>query len=205
MIDTALAQIAAAWRGSTPVELAAAILAVLYVAFAIKQWRSCWIAAFVSSCLYVLVLFRARLYMESALNGFYAATAVYGWRQWGASARRAPPIVHRWPLHLQAAGLVVVAALAAANALILHRFTQAAAPFADSMVTWASVFTTFLVARKVYENWHWWFAIDAAAAWLYFTRGLYATMVLFALYLPMIVVGARAWRRSLGDAGPAPA
>ncbi len=34
-------------------------------------------------------------------------------------------------------------------------------PFVDSMVTWSSVFATFLVARKVYENWHWWLVIDS--------------------------------------------
>ena len=43
------------------------------------------------------------------------------------------------------------------------------------MVAWASVFATFLVARKVYENWHWWLIIDSASACLYFTSGLYLT------------------------------
>ncbi len=201
MTDAVLRQLAEAWRSSSWVEIAAAALAVLYVVLAIRQWRSCWIAAFASSCLYVLVLFGARLYMESLLNVFYAATAVYGWWQWGASQRHVPVRVHRRSAAFHAAGLALVFALAALNSVLLHRYTRAAAPFADSMVTWASVFTTFLVARKVYENWHWWFVIDAAAAYLYFTRGLYATMVLFGLYLPMIVVGARAWRRDLA-AGP---
>ena len=71
------------------VEYVAAALAVLYLLLAIKQWRSCWVAAFVSSCLYVLVLFEARLYMESALNVFYAGMAIYGywcWRSGAASA-----------------------------------------------------------------------------------------------------------------------
>ena len=29
------------------------------------------------------------------------------------------------------------------------------------MVAWSSVFATFLVARKVYENWYWWLVIDS--------------------------------------------
>lgn len=62
--------------------MAAAALAVAYLLLAIRQRISCWLAAFVSSCLYVWVLFGARLYMESALNAFYAAMAVYGFRQW---------------------------------------------------------------------------------------------------------------------------
>ena len=65
------------------------------------------------------------------------------------------------------------------------------------MAAWASVFATFLVARKVYENWHWWFVIDSVSLWLYYTRGLYVTMLLFCLYLLMIVAGMREWRRTL--------
>ena len=78
----------------------------------------------------------------------------------------------------------------------------AAWPFMDSMVTWASVFATFLVARKVYENWHWWLVIDSVSMCLYFTRRLYLTMLLFALYLVLIVIGMREWRRSFAPRGP---
>jgi nicotinamide mononucleotide transporter len=79
----------------------------------------------------------------------------------------------------------------------LRRYTPAALPFPDAMVTWSSVFATFLVARKVYENWHWWLLIDSVSACLYCTRHLYATMLLFGLYLILIVIGMREWRRSL--------
>jgi nicotinamide mononucleotide transporter len=81
--------------------------------------------------------------------------------------------------------------------VLLRRYTPAASPFVDSLVTWASVFTTFLVARKVYENWHWWLVIDSICMGLYFSRGLYVTTLLFAVYLVLIAVGMREWRRSL--------
>jgi hypothetical protein len=35
-------------------------------------------------------------------------------------------------------------------------------------------------------------------------RGLYLTMLLFAVYLAMIVIGMREWRRDLPAAGYAP-
>jgi nicotinamide mononucleotide transporter len=82
VIDALAAQLAGAWRSTSGIEMAAAALAVAYLLLAIRQRISCWLAAFVSSCLYVWVLFGARLYMESALNAFYAAMAVYGFRQW---------------------------------------------------------------------------------------------------------------------------
>ena len=183
------------------IEYVAAALAVLYLLLAIKQWRSCWVAAFVSSCLYVLVLFRAQLYMESLLNGFYAAMAIYGfwcWRPGGAEAQASK--VHRWPFGWHLTGLLGVLILAGLNSWFLRRYTAAAWPFVDSFVTWSSVFATFLVARKVFENWHWWLVIDSLTMFLSYTRGLYTTALLFALYLAMIIVGMREWRRDLRPA-----
>jgi nicotinamide mononucleotide transporter len=203
VIDSAPAQVADSWRASSGIEIVAAVLAVAYLVLAIKQWRSCWFAAFVSSALYVLVLFRARLYMESTLNAFYAAMAVYGYLQWRANPAGTALGVSRRPLawHALAFGAVLVAAIV--NSYLLKRYTPAALPLADSLVTWSSVFATFLVARKIYENWHWWLVIDSVAMVLYWMRGLYATTLLFALYLIMIGFGMREWRRSLRQGDPA--
>jgi nicotinamide mononucleotide transporter len=186
-----------AWRDTSLIELAAAALAVAYLLLAIRQRVSCWVVSFVSSCLYVWVLFGARLYMESVLNAFYAAMALYGFWQWQHGKGGAALVVTRWPLARHVGALFAVTALSVISSFFLRRFTAAAWPFADSMVTWSSVFATFLVARKVYENWHWWLVIDSVGLCLYFTRRLYVTMLLFALYLILIVIGMREWRRSL--------
>jgi nicotinamide mononucleotide transporter len=191
------AQLANAWRTTSWIEILAVVLAVAYLLLAIRQSIGCWIAAFVSSCLYVWVFFGARLYMDSVLNLFYAAMAVYGFWQWRRHSGGASLGVRRWSAWRNAAAAAGIVALSAISAYFLRRYTPAASPFVDSMVTWSSVLATFLVARKVYENWHWWLIIDAAGLCLYFTRGLYLTVLLFALYLALIVIGMREWRRSL--------
>ena len=197
MIHELWDRLVAAWQATSGIELTAAVLAVAYLLLAIRQRLSCWFAAFVSSCLYVWVLFTARLYMESVLNAFYAAMAVYGFWQWQRGRGGAALSVTRWPLARHAGALLGVVALSLVSSFFLRRFTPAAWPFVDSMVTWSSAFATFLVARKVYENWHWWLVIDSVSLCLYFIRHLYATMLLFGLYLILIVIGMREWRRSL--------
>ena len=192
-----LAQLAGAWHDTSGVELAAAVLAVIYLLLAIKQRIGCWFAYFISSCLYVWVLFGARLYMESALNGFYAVMAVYGFWQWRYGRSGNPLQVGHWPVGRHAAGFAATVALSLFTSYFLRRFTPAAWPFVDSLVTWSSVFATFLVARKVYENWHWWLVIDSLSVGLYYTRHLYVTMLLFASYLVLILFGMREWRRSV--------
>ncbi|MDE2305994.1 MAG: nicotinamide riboside transporter PnuC [Gammaproteobacteria bacterium] len=197
MIGQLGAQIADALHTASWTEIIAAALAVLYLVLAIPQWRLCWVAAFISSCLYVVVMFGARLYMESVLNTFYAAMAVYGWVQWSRGDRRQDGGVRRWSLGRHALGFAAVLVCSSCSAYVLRRYTPAAWPFVDSMVTWSSAFATYLVAIKVYENWHWWLAIDSVAMFVYFRRELYPTMLLFAVYLIMIFFGIRAWRRSL--------
>jgi nicotinamide mononucleotide transporter len=193
-------QLVGAWRDTSWTEIIAAALAVIYLLLAIRQRLECWVAAFVSSCLYVWVLFGAHLYMESALNAFYAAMAVYGFWQWQQGRGGTALAVCRWPIARHAAAALSVIALSLISSYYLRRFTPAAWPFVDSMVTWSSVFATFLVARKVYENWHWWLVIDSVSLCLYSARGLYLTMLLFGLYLVLIVIGMRQWRRTLPQA-----
>jgi nicotinamide mononucleotide transporter len=198
-------QLVSVWRGTSWVEIIAAVLAVVYLVLAVQQRLSCWGAAFVSSSLYVWVLFGAHLYMESALNAFYAAMAVYGFWQWRHGEGGSSLAVSHWPIGRHAAGFLGVGVLSLISWYFLRRFTPAAWPLIDSLVAWSSVFATFLVARKVYENWHWWLVIDSVSLCLYFTRRLYLTMLLFALYLVLIVIGMRQWRRTLPPAAYAAA
>jgi nicotinamide mononucleotide transporter len=200
-------QFVSAWQETSGIEILAAVLAVLYLVLAIRQRLSCWVAAFISSCLYVWVFYGAHLYMESMLNAFYAAMAVYGFRQWQRGRGGAALVVCRWPIAPHLAGVLGIAVLSWVSSYFLRRYTPAAWPLVDSMVTWSSVFATFLVARKVYENWHWWLVIDSVSLCLYFTKHLYLTTLLFGLYLVLIVLGMRQWRNSLlstaSTAGPA--
>src|ERR1700690_2160223 len=123
MLDEFGVQLVAAWRGTGWIEIIAAALAVGYLLLAIRQQISCWVAAFVSSCLYVWVLFGARLYMESALNAFYAAMAIYGFWQWQQGRGGAALAVCRWPIARHAAGFLGVIALSLFSSYFLKRFT----------------------------------------------------------------------------------
>jgi nicotinamide mononucleotide transporter len=71
----------------------------------------------------------------------------------------------------------------------------------DALVAWASVLATWLVARKVLENWLYWIAIDAIAALLYWSQGFHATAVLFVVYVAIAVRGYLAWRADLAQHG----
>lgn len=183
-----------------PLELAGVVFSVLYLLLAIRESLWCWPAAFVASVLSIVVLAEVRLYGESALNVFYAAMAVYGWYQWYYGGRRPGAVADRlaislWPLRVHALALVGVLLASAAVGWTLGRYTAAAFPYFDSFVTVASILTTYMVAKKILENWIYWLVIDGLSLYLYAARELYLYAGLFALYLVLVVIGFWRWHR----------
>ena len=141
---------------------------------------------------------QAGLYMESALQFFYIGMAVYGWYSWEHGFGQDGELsVTTWPLAFHAVPLLLIAFLTVSSGWLLEAYTDAALPYFDSFTTWGAIFATWMVARKILQNWHYWFVIDSLSVLLYFNRGLKLTALLFCLYLVLIVVGLRAWRRSM--------
>ena len=178
----------------TLAEGAAVILAVLYLLLAVRQHILCWLCWIISSCLYLYVMYEAGLYMESMLQIFYIIMGFYGWCQWNKSGDQASFQVNRWsPLnHLIAIAVVLI--LTFVSGQVLELYTEAAMPFIDALTTWGAVVTTYMVAKKLLENWIYWFVIDSISIYLFVSRELYFTAFLFLVYLFIIVIGYRSWR-----------
>jgi nicotinamide mononucleotide transporter len=182
-------------RALSVAEFVGVVLAIAYLWLAIRQSILCWFAAFFSSLIYLWVFYSARLYMESGLQVFYAAMAVYGWYEWkhGGANHRGVRISTWRPLK-HVVILALIAALTFAFGSALTR-TDAMFPFVDSFTTVSAVFTTYMVARKVLENWLYWLVIDSVSVYLYLARDLYLTAALFVFYLVLVVAGFRRWHR----------
>jgi nicotinamide mononucleotide transporter len=195
----ALEAVVAALAAIPPAEWVAVALALAYLLLAVRQNPWCWTCAGVSSAIYLVLFARGGLVMQSALQAFYIAMAAYGWRAWrdGSPGAGAALPVSRWNggRHLSAAGLVLAAALA--SGWLVAGARGGAVPYVDAFVAWASVLATWLVARKVLENWLYWIVIDAVAAGLYWSQGFHATAILFVLYVAIAIRGYFAWRAAL--------
>ena len=209
--------ISAAAAAMSPVislgELAAVVLSLAYLILAIRQNILCWPAAILSCIIYIVIMYDAGLYMESVLQLFYIGMAVYGWVHWargrgrvaGGSDRQgqhhAELRVVDWPVAFHFLPLLVVALLTALSGAWLSANTEAAYAYLDSFTTWGAIVATWMVARKVLQNWHYWLVIDSVALYLYFNRELYLTAVLFCVYIALIFIGYQSWRKSMRKSG----
>lgn len=181
-------------RATSPTEGVAVVLGLAYVVLVARHSRWGWVAGGLSSALFAWLFIAARLPMQSLLQVYYVAMAVYGWRHWSRGGPEQPVIRLPWRVH--AAGIGVSLVLGFAVAGLLARETQAAAPLLDSVTTMVSLFATWLVARKVLENWLYWLVVDCLQAVLFASQGLWFTALLFVLYLGTSIGGYVSWRRT---------
>lgn len=184
-------------------ELLAVALGLAYLVLAMRQSLWCWPAAFISTAIYTGLFWHVSLLMDSALNVYYMAMAVYGFWAWRFARKNENSesetslAITRWTVKTHALVITAVILVSLLSGYLLTKNTHAAWPYLDSFTTWGSVLTTYMVARKILENWLYWIVIDAVALMLYVERGLYFTAALFALYLVLCVIGYITWHREL--------
>lgn len=184
----------------SPLEAASVVFGVLYLLLAIRENIWCWAAGLVGVLLSLVLFWNARLYMDALLQVFYAGMSVYGWYEWRYGGGRKEGVladlpIRVWPRRVHLAALAGVAVLTAALGAYLRAYTNDPMPFVDSFTTIGALLTTYMVAKKVLENWVYWFVIDAVSAVMYGMRGLYLYAALFVVYLVMVVIGFKAWSR----------
>jgi len=183
-------------------ELVAVILAIAYLLLALKENILCWYAALISTTIFTVLFWNVSLVMESLLQVYYIGMAIYGWYQWRQPKEGKPLKISCWSAsrHLQVIGGVVLVSLI--SGYLLNRHTEAAWPYLDSFTTWASVATTYMVTKKVLENWLYWIVIDSLSIFLYLDRGLHLTALLFVGYTVIAVFGFWQWRQNYQQEQP---
>jgi len=181
---------------TSPWELIAVLLALAYLLLAVQKNLWCWLAALLSSAIYVALTLDRRLYMQVPLNLYYVVMALYGYWEWRRGRDSTGEVmVTRWPISRHVVVVATVLVLSAISGWLLIKYTDAASPYVDSFVAWGSVITTWMVARRVIENWLYWIVVDGVAAYLFFRQGLPATGVLFVVYIGIVIHGYRVWSR----------
>ncbi|WP_299806079.1 nicotinamide riboside transporter PnuC [uncultured Shewanella sp.] len=181
-------------------EAVAVLLALAYLILAMKGNIWCWAAAFTSTAIYTVLFWKVSLLMESVLNVYYMAMAIYGYWMWTRGGKEHDGVnIVSWGVstHLKLIGVTTVIALVIGHFMATQ--TQAAFPYLDAATTCFAVMTTYLVAKKVLENWIYWFVIDAISIYLYVSKGLMLTAILFVLYIGMVVFGYMMWRSKMKD------
>jgi nicotinamide mononucleotide transporter len=180
----------------TTLEIVAFVLALLMVWANLRVNVVGWPLAILSSLMYALLFADSKLYGEAGLQFVFIALAVWGWWQWlrGSTGAGAPLQVQR--LGARGRGLALAFTLAAwpALALLLSHTTDSDVPWFDALSTAGSITGQILLGRKHVENWAVWLVVNLVSMGLFAYKGLWLTVLLYALFAALSVIGWRAWQ-----------
>lgn len=180
----------------TWVEVVAFGLSVWMVVCNMRVQPLAWPLAIVSSLLYALLFAHSKLYGEASLQGLFVLIALWGWWQWvrRPAGAAAPLVVHSLPVTRRWQALALTLAAWPMLGWILQRVTDSDVPYLDALPTVGSITGQILLGRKAVENWPVWVIVNLVSIALFAFKGLWLTVLLYALFTAMAWAGWRMWR-----------
>jgi nicotinamide mononucleotide transporter len=179
----------------SPLEIAANAFNAAAIILAGRNRVHTWWTSIVGCALFAVLFYSTRLYADVTLQGFFIIASVVGWWRWVRGARGVElPIRYSSPSLLSGCA-IAGGAVAIGYGWLLHRFTDAYAPYLDSIVLAFSVLGQLLLIERRVENWWCWLLVNTIAVPLYASRGLFLTSGLYAAFWINAVVSLLRWRR----------
>jgi nicotinamide mononucleotide transporter len=180
--------------------------ALVYLYFSIKQKIWLWPFGILTSSFYIIVFFSSQLYADMGLQVYYLAISFYGWYFWlfggSGSAGQKPRVTRIRPPQMGrlmlAAALIYIMLLAALKHIPgLLDIPASDLPYWDAFTTASSIVATWMLARKILEQWLVWIVVDAVSMGLYIYKGLFLTAGLFFVYTILAVIGYFEWKKDI--------
>lgn len=161
-----------------------------------------WPIGLLSCIYYIGIFYNTKLYAEMMLQLYYISVSVYGWVHWLKKIKTEEAKEIELPvtkIKSKQMGMYSIVLLFIYIALYgaLQKFTDSPTPGWDAFVTAGSLVATWLLARKILENWLLWIFFDGIAIGIYIYKDLLITAILFVIYTTMAVIGYWNWRKDI--------
>lgn len=171
---------------------------ILCVWLAAKNNIFNWPIAIVSVIIYIFIFYESKLYADMGLQVYFLLMNAYGWYYWNKNKNNAAAVspvsmITKREIALSLAGIIFFTLILG---FLLHKNTDAAFPFIDSFCTACSLIAQIFLARKVLQNWLIWLFVDLIYVGVYVSKDLYATAIMYALYIYIAWVGYQGWKKT---------
>lgn len=207
------------------IEIFGVVTGILFVILEVRQSHWLWPLGILTSATYIWVFLSGKFYADMGLQVYYVLISVYGWYFWLRGGQRSTggtqekrsgsteegstgtDTVSGLSLLVRRVGqkeaLQLFAVFLAAWVglyFLLDRLTDSPVPLGDSFTTALAVVATWMLTRKILEQWWLWVLANAVSMALYLHKGLYPTVLLYAVYTGMAIYGYIEWKKSMQKA-----
>jgi len=178
-------------------EFIGVVSSLLYIYFATKENRLCFLFGLISSTIYVYICFSYQLYFDTLINLYYIVMSFVGWAMWSENKNKVEEKVKS----IQNKTFLLYATIGGLATLVFGgialNYSDASLPFVDSFTTVFAIIATVMVVKKQIENWLIWIIVDGVGIGMYFYKELYFTSFLFLIYTIIAIQGYRKWKTQL--------
>lgn len=182
----------------TWIEAIAAAGNLAYTVLMLYERRVGWLFGIVASAMGIALFMHQQVYAQAALSSYYVAMGVYGWWSWKGDGAKQIPITRRGA-KFHALMLLAGTLLALALAFTLKLLPDARFTGLDGFATAFSLLATWMLARKILENWAYWIVADLVAIVLYALLGMWWYAALYAIYVVLSATALSRWvKQSIG-------
>ena len=157
-----------------------------------------WFWAIISSGIYSIIFYQARLFSDMGLQGVFILLSIYGWYAWRfGSKEKNVLLVSKIPTNLSLLCVGFFFAFSLLSGYLFSQYSQASLPYLDSSLTAISLIATWMTARKYLENWILWIFANVVYVGMYLYKGLNGTAVLYILLIVLAIRGYINWKKSV--------
>jgi nicotinamide mononucleotide transporter len=188
------------WFADNYIEILGVITSLIYLYFSVKQHIWLWPFGIISSAFFIYIFYVYRFYADMSLQGYYLLISIYGWYHWARATRhvdtdRLP--VTRVRLLTALILFILFILLWILIALLLTHLTDSDVPWGDAFITAGSIIATWLLARKILEQWIIWIIVDAVSVGMYLYKDMYPTVFLYFVFTVIAVIGFYKWKSDM--------
>ena len=186
------------------VEFIGTVLGLISVFLAARANILTWPTGIANAIFFLVIFYQIHLYSDMFLQLYFCGMGVYGWFSWKRRAEQdhgaIRTLTNRNRLLLAAliaAVVLVVGTLITRIHLILPQVFDhpATYPYIDTFIAISSILATILLARRIFETWVLWIAVDITSIGLYSVKGVKLIAIEFVIFLALAVLGIYSWYR----------
>ncbi|MBP6979928.1 nicotinamide mononucleotide transporter [Candidatus Curtissbacteria bacterium] len=156
-----------------------------------------WPVGILNNIFFIVLFLQARLFADTALQVVYIVLGILGWYWWLKGGKNKSKLkVANTPKQTMT-WLIAISIISTAVLTYVLIKVNDSAPFLDAVTTVLSLAAQFLLTKKYIQNWYFWITADVLYIYLYFSRGLTLTAILYAVFMTMCIVGLIKWQKSL--------
>lgn len=154
-----------------------------------------WFWAIISSAIYSIIFYQARLFSDMGLQGVFILLSIYGWYAWLFSSKGKNVLfVSKIPIKISLTCVAFFTIFTLISGYLFSQYSKASLPYLDASLTAISLIATWMTARKYLENWILWIFANVAYVGMYLYKGLNGTAVLYILLIVLAAKGYRDWK-----------